>query len=123
MTQNQTQNVAELDHALNQMILNGQILEAFDRYYGEDVVMAEPAGIHTGKEVNRKREEEFVGSVAQFHGAEVSAHAAGEDVTFSEWSMDITFQDGTRKTLEQVAVRRWRGGLVVHERFYYDTAG
>ena len=53
----------------------------------------------------------------------MTASAVGDDVSMSEWWMDVTFQDGSRKKLEQAVVRRWKDGKVVHERFYYDTAG
>ena len=46
------QDTASLDQDLNEMVLNGQALEAFEKYYSEDVVMqensAEPV---VGKEV------------------------------------------------------------------------
>ena len=115
--------IADLDHKLNEMILGGQILEAFDQFYADDVVMQEnKKDPREGKAANRVYEEQFVGSVKEFHGAEVTAQAASGDVSFTEWWMDITFQDGNRARLEQVAVRRWKNGKVVHERFYYDTA-
>lgn len=114
---------AQLDTDLNQMILAGKIMEAFERFYAEDVVMQEGDGTtHDGKDTNRVREQQFVDSVAAFHGADVLAQAAVGDVSFSEWRMDVTFQDGNRTTLEQVAVRRWRDGRVTHERFYYNAA-
>ncbi|MEM9555148.1 MAG: nuclear transport factor 2 family protein [Acidobacteriota bacterium] len=113
-----------LDQALNDAILGGDILGAFETYYADDVVMVEPGGNRReGKAVNREYEAQFVESVQDFHGAEVVASAVAGDVSFSEWTMDITFRDGNRKTLEQVAVRRWQDGRVVQERFYYDTAG
>ncbi|MEM1178781.1 MAG: nuclear transport factor 2 family protein [Acidobacteriota bacterium] len=113
--------IATLETELNQQILSGDIMGAFERYYADDVVMVEP-GVepHEGKAINREREQQFVASVAEFHGAEVKAAAVVGDVSFSEWTMDITFQDGNRALLEQVAVRRWKDGLVVHERFYYN---
>ena len=61
-------NIQNLDAQLNQMILDGQILEAFDRFYGENVVMQENNQEPTvGKAANRAREEQFVGSVAELH--------------------------------------------------------
>ena len=45
--------------------------------------------------------------------------AVNGDVTFGEWYMDITFKNGFRAKIAQVAVRRWKDGKLVHERFYY----
>jgi ketosteroid isomerase-like protein len=111
----------ELDTALNNQILKGDILGAFDRYYADDVVMQENAAPPTaGKEANRGREVQFVNSIEQFHGAKVLASAANGDTSFSEWEMDITFKGGHRAQLAQTAVRTWRDGKIARERFYYN---
>lgn len=112
--------VAALDQLLNNRVLAGDILGAFEEYYADDVVMQENSTEpFVGKAVNREREEKFVSSVEQVHSGSVVAHAVNGDITFSQWEMDITFKGGHRAKLEQVAVRRWAGGKVVHERFFY----
>ena len=108
------------------MVFQGQLLQAFDKYYGDDVVMIEATGETTkGKAANRAREEKFLGSVKEFHGAGVNAIASNEDdaVTMVESWMDVTFQDGNRVKLEQVAVQRWEDDHIVNERFYYNAQG
>jgi hypothetical protein len=42
------------------------------------------------------------------------------NVSFSEWEYDLTFKGGQRIKLSQVAVRRWKNGKIVNERFYYN---
>ena len=114
--------VKNLDQELNDAILSGDIMGAFEKFYAENVVMQENSSPATeGKSANREREQQFVGSIAEFHGAGVLAAVASDDVSFSEWWMDVTFQDGNRKKLEQSVVRRWQDGLVVQERFYYGA--
>ncbi|HKE15210.1 MAG TPA: nuclear transport factor 2 family protein [Kofleriaceae bacterium] len=107
---------------LNGMIATGQGFPAgFDKYYADDVVMTEGNGESTkGKEANRKRETEFLATVAEFHGARLVASAAQGDVGFSEWEFDATFKDGKRRVLREIARRRWKDGKVADERFYYD---
>ena len=62
-----TQNVGALDQALNQAILSGKALEAFEQYYAEDVVMQENSEEpRRGKDFNRKAELEFFSSLASF---------------------------------------------------------
>jgi len=114
-------NISELDQALNQQVLAGDIMGAFDKYYAEDVVMQENSTEpFVGKAVNRDRELQFVNSIAEFHGASVLSSAAAGDTSFSEWEMDVTFKGGHRVKLAQVAVRTWKDGLVSRERFYYN---
>ncbi len=112
--------VQQLNDELNQMIMRGEALDAFERFYADDVVMQENLEEPTvGKDANRIREQEFFGSIEAFHGAELLSTAAGDDVSFAEMSFDITFKGGQRTKMTEVAVRRWRDGKVVHERFYY----
>lgn len=113
-------NVTALDQALNDAILSGKALEAFDQYYADDVVMQENSEEpRVGKEVNRKAEVDFFSSIAEFHEGKLLSSAVNGDVTFGEWLMDVTFKNGYRLKLAQAAVRRWKDGKIVHERFYY----
>lgn len=122
-TQSQT-NIAKLDHELNEAILSGDILNAFEKFYANSIVMQEnDSEPFVGKDVNRKREQEFVNSVEQFHGAKLLGEAVNGETSYSEWEYDVTFKGGGgRVKLQQVASRRWKNGQVVHERFYYKTS-
>jgi ketosteroid isomerase-like protein len=114
---------ATLDRKLNQAILAGDILNAFETYYADDVVMHEnDSPAFTGKSVNRKREEDFVNSVQEFHEARLLGEAVNGDTSYSEWEYDLTFKSGIRTKLQQVAARRWKNGQVSHERFYYKAS-
>jgi hypothetical protein len=110
----------QLDSDLNDMILRGQPLEAFEKYYADDVVMQENSEEpRVGKDTNRRYEEKFFGSMKEFHGAELRASAVGDGVSFSEWTFDVTFQDGNRVKIEQALRRTWNGKKVTRERFYH----
>ena len=111
---------AKLDKELNEAILAGKALDAFEKFYADDVVMIEPDAEHRGKDVNRKREQEFFASVEDFHGAELLSSGVSGDTSFSEWKWDVTLRGIGRIRLEQVAVRTWREGRVARERFYYN---
>ncbi|HYU16342.1 MAG TPA: nuclear transport factor 2 family protein [Candidatus Acidoferrum sp.] len=114
--------IKKLEAELNQMIATGKgFPDGFEKFYADGVVMMEGNGeSYQGKEVNRKREMEFLSNVQEFHGARLVAVAAEGDVGFSEWEYEVTFKGGKRVTLQQVARRRWKDGKVVHERFYYN---
>lgn len=114
-------NVAAQDEKLNDMILQGKILEAFDKFYAEDVVMEEDGDERVGKEANREYEEQFVNSLAEFHGAEIKARSVDEEnnVTFSEWHNDMTLEGVGRVEQKQVSVRSWNDdGQITREKFY-----
>jgi len=111
--------IAQLDAQLNDMIRQGKALEAFEKFYAEDVVMMENDEAFEGKEVNRKREQEFFGNIKELHSAGISATAVSGQHSFCEQFFDATFNDGNRVQMEEVAVRTWKDGKVVKERFYY----
>ncbi len=100
----------------------GKLLDAFDKYYGEEIVITEPRGTWMGFKEVRAHEEEFLGMIKEFHGLEVKAITSDEEagIVMHETTMDVTFQDGNRVNMEQVGVQRWKDGKIVHEKFYYQ---
>jgi ketosteroid isomerase-like protein len=111
------------DQQLNQQILAGDALGAFEKYYAEDVVMQEnEEAPRKGKAINRKFEKDFFDNIEQLHGGKVLASAVNGDTSFSEWEYDVTFKGAQRITLKQVSVRRWANGKIIHEKFYYNKA-
>lgn len=105
---------------LNQMILEGRALEAFDEFYAEDVVMQEGSEEpFRGKDVNREREEEFFSGVTELRDFSLEERAVGDGVTMSTWHMDLTHEEWGDVKSDQVAVREWNeDGQVTRERFF-----
>lgn len=100
-------------------ILDGKVLETFEKYYAADVVMSEN-GVdeRVGKDVNRKYEEAFVNNV-EFHGARVGRIIVEDHAAAIEWEFDVTPRGGERVLQKQVAVQTWRDGQIVREDFYH----
>lgn len=108
-----------------EMIGQGKLLEAFDKYYHNDVVMVEASGeVRKGKEANRKFQNEFLGMIKEVHGSGLRSVASNDrdDVTMVESWMDVTMKDGNRSKMEEVAVQKWQGEKIIHERFYYNMS-
>ena len=98
----------------------GKILETFDAYYADHVVMSEnQADERVGKVVNREYEIQFLDNVQKFHGAQVGRVIVDGDHAAVEWSFDITFKDGNRVKMQQVAVQTWKDGKIIREDFYH----
>ncbi len=100
-------------------ILQGQILDTFDRYYADEVVMSEN-GVdeRVGKAANRAYEQQFIENV-EFHGAEVGAVLVDADKAAIEWTFDITPKGGERMVQRQIALQVWRDGQIIREDFYH----
>ncbi|GAB3544355.1 nuclear transport factor 2 family protein [Spirosoma fluminis] len=108
-------------NTLNSLVLEGQAMEAFERYYDEDVVMQENALPPTvGKAANRQREQHFFASITDLRTIRVLDVAAGDNVTMVVWQYDYTHNEWGRKDYTQVSVQHWRDGKIVREQFFYD---
>ncbi|MDX1954206.1 MAG: nuclear transport factor 2 family protein [Chitinophagaceae bacterium] len=107
---------------LNQMILEGKILEAFEKFYDDNVVMQDndyPARV--GKDINRQYEEAFVSGLTEFRGAKILNTLISDGLAVVEWWFDYTHKDYGTRTYVQLAVQRWKNGKIVEEKFYYNS--
>ena len=106
--------------ALIEGISSGRLMEVFDTYYSDDIVMsengaAEPSRV--GKAANRAYEQYFVDN-AEWHGLKLGAVVADGDNTGYRMWMDLSFQ-GNRMQRDQWAHQEWKDGKIVKETFFY----
>jgi hypothetical protein len=114
--------IKERINDLNNLVLQGNILEAFDKYYDDEVIMQENEQEPTiGKEANRRRELEFLDKVAEFRSAQVMDVAYGEDTTMVIWHYDYSHKEWGVKNYTQVSVQNWKNGKIVKEQFFYGN--
>src|SRR3954454_21589000 len=107
---------------LNNLVLSGKALEAFDKYYHDDISMQEndfPPTI--SKVANRKREIEFYNNVTEFRCAEVKGIGVGDDISFVIWHYDYTHKDWGVRNYSQVSIQQWRDGKIINEKFVYTN--
>jgi hypothetical protein len=111
--------LAEKSNALNTLLEQGHILEAFEKYYHEEVVMQENEEMPTlGKAFNRERERHFVQGLRRFK-AKLIRVARDQNHVFSEWQYDYDHQDWGPRQAYQVSVQEWQDGQVIREKFYF----
>jgi len=113
--------IKEMVSDMNQMILEGKMMDAFEKYYADDVVMQEinmePV---TGKDANREREQQWLAGITEFRNAEVKNVAVGNNVSMVEWFMDYSHKEYGDVKMSQVAVQTWNDdGKIVKEVFYH----
>ena len=101
----------------------GQILEAIDEFYADDVVMQDNHNPPTvGKAANREREREFGAMIAEVHENRAAAVLVDGDRAVIHRRFDFTGTDGKRYRFDQLALQTWKNDKIVSERFYYDSA-
>ncbi len=107
---------------LNTLVLTGKAIDAFEKYYHDDVDMQEnnlPAT--RGKNQNRQRELEFFANVTEFRSASVEALAVNGNTSFVIWSYDYTHKQWGERKYTQVAVQKWKDGKIIKEQFFYGN--
>lgn len=114
--------IAEKINHLNQLIEQGKLLDGFELYYDDEVVMQENASAPTiGKDINRKREQQFLDDITEFRGARVLDVATGDNVSFVTWHFDYTHKDWGVRDYTQVSVQHWKDGKIIKEQFFYGN--
>jgi len=119
--------ILENAQQLQQMMGEGQMHEAFEKFYHEDVKIIEvPTGeVRNGKEAQRKAIAEWEKSLKEVHGGGINSISVDEanNITTAESWFEATFQNGNKWKMEEVAVQKWQNGQIIEEKFYYNMPG
>ena len=107
---------------LNDLVLQGRALEAFEKYYHDEVIMQENEKSPTiGKEANRQREKEFFSAITEFRSAKPVKITIGEGISMVQWVYDYTHRDWGLRNYSQVSVQEWKDGKIIKEQFFYGN--
>jgi len=107
---------------LNDMILAGKAMEAFEKFYADDVTMQENSEEpRVGKDDCREFEKKFMENIEEFHEMKLNATAFSDngEIAMNYWDMDVTLKGAERKKSSQVAVQKWKDDKIVKERFFH----
>ncbi len=107
--------------ALDQMVVDGKILDAVEKYFAENVITTEGNGEPSkGKAAKIAGLKAFFAEIATVNS--IKLHAQGVDetgmVTFSEFTFDLQKADGSRILWNEILRRKWAAGQVTDERYY-----
>jgi hypothetical protein len=104
---------------LNDLIMQGEVMEAFEKFYHEDVVIQynDEAPVH-GKEANRALKENDLKNVLELKSAKPLKVTIGEQTTMVEWQLSDQHRIYGERSYTQVAVQDWNQGMVVKEKLY-----
>jgi hypothetical protein len=113
------QQVITNEKEINQLMQEGKALEAFEKFYGEDVTMTETDGsTTTGKDACRAYEEAFFASLKEFRGTKLlssvaipSDRAEYEFLVVATWWSDYTTNQYTF-TGNQTSFTYWKDDKV-----------
>jgi len=107
---------------LNSLVVQGKLMDAFEKYYHDDVAMQENHLEPTyTKEANRERELEFLNNISEFRAAEVKGIGIGDKISFVVWKYDYTHKEWGIRDYMQVSIQHWQDGKIIHEQFIYTN--
>ena len=104
---------------LNDLIMQGEAEEAFERFYHEDVVIQyndeKPV---KGKDVIRKIKKTELQDIIELKSAKPLKVTIGEQTTMVEWQLNDEHRLYGERNYTQVAVQDWKQGLIIKEKMY-----
>ena len=104
---------------LNDLIMQGEAKEAFEKFYHENVVIQynDETPI-SGKENIRKLKDIDLNDIIEFKSAKPLKVTIGEQATMVEWELHDTHRLYGERNYTQVVVQDWNEGLIIKEKLY-----
>jgi len=113
------QNLNELVAAKNAMVVQGQIVEATQKYFAEQAQTQDFDGtITSGKAEMVAKMEGFAGAIAQVKAIELKHVAVRGNASFAEYIFNFMMQDGSEVYWHEIIRSVWEDGLIVHEQYF-----
>ena len=114
----------EVAARFNELAQQEKWFDIQDELFAENVRSVDPAhspyfGYAEGKQLVRKKGEEFVNKVQEFHGAYTTAPVIGGNYFAVGRGFDITTKDFGRIKIEEVMLYEVKDGQIVLEQFFY----
>ncbi len=114
-----TQNLAQLEAAINEYTGKGAMLDAIAEHYADNCVFTESDGSSRQNKAEQIAHlTGFFATLKSFDGAKLHGSAIGDNYATSEWTFNMTAQDGSEIEWNEVLVRSWKDGKVIAETYY-----
>ena len=75
-----------------------------------------------GKDQNRKREMIFLQEIGKLNSADINSVTFGgkdDNVSMTEWAINIENKDEVKKTIYRVNVQHWKDDKIINEKLYF----
>ncbi|MDQ2863981.1 MAG: ester cyclase [Bacteroidota bacterium] len=114
----------EIARQLVEMCRNGQVEEAKEQLFAEDIISIEPHEGMLPKEAKgieaiRNKAELFISLVENFYGDTISDPVIAGDYFSITWESDIQMKGEARKTNSELCVYKTKDGKIISEQFFY----
>jgi ketosteroid isomerase-like protein len=123
-TNNNTLTIQQIADRFHELAQQEKWFEIQEEFFADNVRSIEPEGspymgYAEGKEAVRKKGEEFVSRITDFHGATTSAPFVSSNHFAVVRKMDITVQPHGRIQMNEIMMYEVRNGKIISEQFFY----
>lgn len=118
-TSTKMESLSNLAAAKNELVKNGQVVEAAEQYFAENAETFDFDGSST-----KSRDEEvtkmkgFVSQIQKVNGITLHSSGVGDDVSFAEFTFDFDMSDGSKVLWHEIIRSHWKDGKIVSEQFF-----
>ena len=113
----------EVAYRLIELSRHGQIMQAQEELYGNDIVSIEPSHapvpVAKGKQAVNEKGMQFASSILEHHGMSISEPIVVGNRFSIGWTMDVTMKDMGRVNFDEICVYEVKDGKIVNEQFFY----
>ncbi len=114
----------EVAALLVDMCRKGEVEEAKEKLFADDIISIEPGQGLLPREVMgmdaiRKKAQLFISLVENFYGNTISDPVVADDYFCVAWETDIQMKNEGRKKTSELCVYKVRGGKIISEKFFY----
>jgi hypothetical protein len=119
-----TPTMQEVVARFNELAQQEKWFEIQDEFFSDNVKSIEPAdspyfGYAEGKAAVRKKGEDFVKKIRDFHGAYTTQPAVGGNHFAVGRGMDVTAEGFGRVKIDQIMLFEVKDGQIISEQFFY----
>jgi hypothetical protein len=112
-------NLQELSNKMNELVTNGRLVDAAEKYYASSIKTIEFDGrITEGKQAAMKKLTDFVDAIQKVNEITLLRSAVDDNASFSEYILDLDMKDGSNIYLHEIVRSLWESGQVVEERYF-----
>jgi hypothetical protein len=112
-------NLQELSNGKNEMVTNGQIIDAAEKYFASNFKTIDFEGTITeGKQATMKKLNDFVGSIEKVNQIEFLRSASYGNVSFSEYIFSFEMKDESKIYWHEIIRSLWENDQIVEEQYF-----
>lgn len=109
----------EIFSAKNEMVKNGQIVEATEKYFASNSKTIDFDGTITyDKTAMLQKMKGFAGAIAKVNGITLHNASLNGDVSFAEFTFDFEMKDGSKILWHEILRTVWQNGQIVEEQYF-----